>query len=64
LITALRTRVYLHERANSPEALEILSRLNRPSGHDVGMETLLTFGEIHSVAGDDGNDDLTGGRCS
>jgi hypothetical protein len=39
LITTLRTRVYLHERANSPEALKILSRLNRPSGHDVGMET-------------------------
>jgi hypothetical protein len=36
-----------------------LSGLNRPSGHDVGMESPLTFGEINSFASDDDNDDLT-----
>jgi hypothetical protein len=60
LITAHRTRVYLHERAKSPEPLDILSGLNRPSIHDVGTETPLTFGEIDSFAGDDDNNDLTG----
>jgi hypothetical protein len=60
LITAHRTRVYLHERAKSPEPLEILSGLNRPSGHDIGMEAPLTFGKIDSFAGDDENDEMTG----
>jgi hypothetical protein len=49
LITAHRTRVYLHERAKSPEPLERLSGLNRPSGRDIGMESPLTFGEINSL---------------
>jgi hypothetical protein len=60
LITAHRTRIYIHERAKSPEPVEILSGLSRPSGHDVGMETPLTFGEIDSFAGDDDDDGLTG----
>jgi hypothetical protein len=60
LITAHRTRVYLHERAKSPEPLEILSGLNRPSGHDIGMEAPLIFGEIDSFAGDDENDEMNG----
>jgi hypothetical protein len=60
LITAHRMRVYLHERAKSPEPLEILSGLNRPSGHDIGLEAPLTFGEIDSFAGDDENDEMTG----
>jgi hypothetical protein len=52
--------VYLHERAKSPEPLEILSGLNRPSGHDIGMEAPLIFGEIDSFAGDDENDEMNG----
>jgi hypothetical protein len=60
LITTHRTRVYLHERAKSPEPLEIPSGLNRPSGYDIGMEAPLTFGEIHGFAGDDENDEMTG----
>jgi hypothetical protein len=60
LITAHRTQVYLHERAKYPEPLEILSGLNRPSGHDIGMEAPITFGEIDSFAGDDENDEMTG----
>jgi hypothetical protein len=60
LITAHRTRVYLHERAKSPGPLKILSGLNRPSGHDIGMEAPLTFGEIDSFAGDDENNEMTG----
>jgi hypothetical protein len=58
LNTAHRTRVYLHERAKSPEPLDILSGLSRPSGQDVGMETPVTFGEIDSFAGDDDKDGL------
>jgi hypothetical protein len=60
LNTAHRTRVYLHERAKSPEPLETLSGLNRPSGHDIGMEAPRTTGEIDSFAGDNENDEMTG----
>jgi hypothetical protein len=52
--------VYLHERAKSAEPLETLSGLNRLSGHDIGMEAPLTFGEIDNFAGDDENDEMTG----
>jgi hypothetical protein len=41
--------------------LNFFSGLSRPSGHHVGMETPLTFGEIDSFAGDDDKDGLTGG---